>query len=105
MINKLILNVKSDKPLQEYGDSHVIVYDKHNNYYYVQTYTEFMSPQNEKIKKLEKEIDDLKKTCELFTKTIIQHEREFLLKYQKANSKLINLVKNVIKGDVNDEIK
>ena len=99
MINKLILNVKTDKPLQEYGDSHIIVYDKSNKYYYVQTYSDFMNPQNEKIKQLENKVLELEKACQLFTETILQHEREFLVKYQKANSKLINLVKITIKGD------
>ena len=100
MINKLVIDVKSDKSLQEYGDGHVIVYDKFKKYYYVQTYEEFMYPQNEKIKKLEKELKEFEEKCNEFMKMIQEHETEFLKKYQESNAKVIALVKSTIKGEL-----
>ena len=99
MINKLIIDVKSNKPLSEYGDGHIIVYDKHNGYYYAQTYEDFVQPFNNKIKMLEKEIETYEKKCDDFIKLMKEHEEEFLKKYQETNAKVIELVKSTLKGE------
>lgn len=99
MINKLILDVKSDKSLSQYGDGHIIIYDKSNGYHYVQTYEEFTRPFNNKIKKLEEEIKLYEQKCNDFIKLMEEHEKEFLKKYQETNAKVIELVKSTLKGE------
>ena len=99
MINKVTINVKSKKDLSEYGNSHVIVYDKHNGYHYVQTYEEFMQPQNQKIKQLEKELERFETKCKEFMALMEEHEQEFLKRYQETNAKVIELVKSTLKGE------
>lgn len=99
MINKLMINVKSDKPLSEYGDGHVIVYDKHKGYHYVQTYEQFMQPQNQKIKELEQELERFETKCKEFMALMEEHEQEFLTRYQETNAKVIELVKSTLKGE------
>lgn len=99
MLNKLTINVMTDKDLSQYGDGHVIVYDARKGYHYVQTYEQFMQPQIQRIKQLEKEVEKFEAKCAEFMKIMEEHEKEFLKKYQEANAKVIELVKSTLKGE------
>ena len=46
MLQKIMLEVEASKPLNSYGEGHVIVYNAQRNNYYVTTRENFLSPQN-----------------------------------------------------------
>lgn len=120
MIQELIIKIESDKPLSAYGEGHMIIYDSRKGSYYVQTRECFLLPQNEQIKQLQKEIEELKKSNSEFKKNLEEDNKktisklenkmekfstnidnkfsEFLHKYQETNSKLIEMVEEVIGG-------
>ena len=60
MLQKVMIEVESSKPLHTYGDGHIIVYDLSKRRYYVQTRNTFLKEQNDKIAELEKKFEKLK---------------------------------------------
>ena len=100
MIQKYVIEVETQKTLSEYGDGHVLLYNKDSNRYYLTTRESLLFPQNQKIKKLEKEIEDFEdkelKAFKEFTEQSLAREKKFLEEYQKTNACLINMVKKLI---------
>lgn len=111
MIQKFVVEVDTHKPLNEYGDGHVLLFNKNTNRYYVTTRESLFAVQDAKIKKLEKEIEEfekretnlfknfkeeLVKEIEKFENDALKREENFLSQYQETNSKLIDMVKKVI---------
>lgn len=107
MIQKIMIEVESEKPLTEYGDRHVILYDNVRNRYYVQTREKFLEAQNQSIEQLEKRmkdceekinnyIEDIKKEKNDFIKESEEKYNEFLKSYALANEKILNMVKSVV---------
>ena len=57
MVQKLIINVNANKPLDSYGDGHMLIYDATKKEYFVTSREAFLSPQNNKIKELEQKVN------------------------------------------------
>lgn len=64
MVQKLIINVNANKPLDSYGDGHMLIYDATKKEYFVTSREAFLSPQNNKIKELEQKVDAFIKKIE-----------------------------------------
>ncbi len=122
MIQKLMIDVESTKPLNEYGDGHVLLYNKRDNNYYVTTRESLFAVQDAKIKELqekyndfekkvssdfksfktiiekkyEQELKELQKENSEFKDSMVERETNFLYSYQETNAKLIDMVKKVI---------
>ena len=109
MIQNLMIKVESAKPLDQYGEGHVLVYNQTTRTYEVTSRENLLAPQNEKIKQLEKhcsEVEELFNTTktlnaikEEFSAFLNKTETEkqlFLTTYKETNSKLIEMVKKVI---------
>ena len=98
MIQKVVLEVESEKMLSEYGDRHVILYDEKKGRYYVQTREKFLSEQNQEIKKLRKEIERNKKEIEDYIEEADEKYKKFLQTYSETNAKVLELVKSVVEA-------
>lgn len=111
MIQKFLVEVDTPKPLNEYGDGHVLLFNAKSGRYYVTTRENLFAVQDAKIKKLEQEIQDferkesesfktfkeeLVKEIEKFENNALKREENFLSQYQETNSRLIDMVKKVI---------
>lgn len=94
MIQKIMLEVESQKPLPQYGDRHIIVYDAAKQNYYVTTRESFLKQQNDDIKnmsdRLDKEIQDM----QAFKAEMKAEFAKFLTNYKDTNSKIIEMVKS-----------
>lgn len=111
MLQKIMLEVEASKPLNSYGEGHVIVYNAQRNNYYVTTRENFLSPQNAKIATLEKTIveaeNKIRKTQEELNKTVTnllqaftdyqiktkEEQARFYETYKETNAKMLDLVK------------
>ena len=111
MIQKLVLDVESQKPIQEYGDGHVLLFNKSANRYYVTTRESLFSVQDAKIQELEQKYNDfitnqvknndafkqlIDKTVTDFTNNMTEKETQFLEKYHDTMASLIEMVKKVV---------
>lgn len=96
MIQKVVLEVESEKILSEYGDRHVILYDEKKGRYYVQTREKFLSEQNQEMKKLKKRIEDSEKKIEQYIEEADEKYKNFLQTYSETNGKVLELVKTVV---------
>lgn len=98
MIQKVVLEVESEKMLSEYGDRHVILYDEKKGRYYVQTREKFLSEQNQEIKKLRKEIERNTKEIKDYIEEAEEKYKKFLQTYSETNAKVLELVKSVVEA-------
>ena len=107
MIQKIMIQIKSPKPLDSYGDGHVLSYDKSSGCYFIETRDSFLQPQNMKIQTLEKRIESLEaslndallKTRGKFNELVQKHDEdynEFLKTYKESNAKIIEMVKSLV---------
>lgn len=125
MIQKYMITVDLDKPLAKFGDKHVLLYDKNSNTYSVATEEGFLAPQNKKISELSKNFEKLKKTTNTILQEIIRLQNEFvenvknqnnndkkemdekyqnfLATYKKTNSKMIEMIEELVIGGKKDE--
>lgn len=103
---KTLIEISSSKPIDKLGN-HVLFFDATKKTYYALTLEEFLAPQNNKIKELEKEVDKYKTTIdqnlaqikndvESFKNTMLQEKQEFLATYKDTNGKIIEMVKSFI---------
>ena len=110
MVQKIMVNVNCGKPLNSYGDGHILVYDKDSNCYFPATRESFLQPQNDKIKELEKKFSNLEtsfnentlKTREKFGDFVKKYEEDynsFLANYKESNAKIIAMVKSLIEEE------
>ncbi|WP_281512140.1 hypothetical protein [Mammaliicoccus vitulinus] len=110
MIQKFLINVNIDKPLQAYGDGHIIMYDSTKDQYYVTTKEMLLMDQNAKIKELEdqnlqmknyfnKTLTDLKKQYDDFIEEQQRNYNNFLQKYTTTNKKIIEMVDAVVEKE------
>lgn len=104
MLQKLIIEIESDMPLNKYGDNHMIVYDSTKGHYYVTTRESFLLAQDTKIRELEKKISDqlsqneeLKKSNEEFKQDLLKKFNNFIEKYKETNNEIINMIKVLVK--------
>lgn len=102
---KLLIEVKGNKPLKDYGDNHVIAYDKNTDSYYVTTAESFFAGQNVKINNIKQEIDDtnarvmtMQKELASFENVIQGRINDFLKQYQETNAKLIAMVRELVEA-------
>ena len=81
MVQKLIINVNANKPLDSYGDGHMLIYDATKKEYFVTSREAFLSPQNNKIKELEQKvnafIEKIEGDEEMFKKNIHEERGSF----------------------------
>lgn len=104
MLQKLIIEIESDMPLNKYGDNHMIVYDSTKGHYYVTTRESFLLAQDTKIRELEKKVSDqlsqneeLKKSNEEFKQDLLKKFNNFIEKYKETNNEIINMIKVLVK--------
>lgn len=98
MVQKLMIEVESEKLLPEYGDRHMIIYDNVKKRYYVTTRESFLREQDQKIKELEIEMEKQKEEIQKYIKECDEKYKNFLNVYTETNSKLIEMVKKVVVG-------
>lgn len=109
MVQKLMIEVESEKLLPEYGDRHMIIYDSSKKRYYVTTRESFLREQNEKIKKLEALVKNHELTMKKYIENCDNQNKDFETKieakfdafmkqYAETNAKLIEMVKKVVVG-------
>ena len=96
MIQKVVLEIESEKMLSEYGDRHVILYDEKKGRYYVQTREKFLSEQTQEMKKLKKRIEDSEKKIEQYIEEADEKYKNFLQTYSEINEKVLGLVSSVV---------
>lgn len=111
MIQKLVIEVESRVPLESYGLNHMLVYDGTKKVYFPMTREQILAPQNERIKQLQKELEEfegkMKEMLTNFEKSIQKEVQdfeidssakysEFLKTYKETNSKMIEMVKSVV---------
>lgn len=99
MTQKLILNVESDKPLSDYGPSHIIVYNDGDKKYHVTTREEFLREQNKKIEDLYNDFKNLKNSINQKVEENERKYNDFLSMYKKTNEKMIGLIKSATKTE------
>ena len=103
---KTLIEINSSKPIDKLGN-HVLFFDATKKCYYAMTMEEFLAPQNNKIKALEKEIEEhkiladqslaqMKSEIDEFKSTMLQEKQDFLATYKETNSKIIEIVKSFI---------
>ena len=104
MLQRLIIEIESDMPLNKYGDNHMIVYDSTKGHYYVTTRESFLLAQDTKIRELEKKVsnqfsqnEELKKSNEEFKQDILKKFNNFIEKYKETNNEIINMIKVLVK--------
>ena len=103
MIQDLIIKVNASEPLSEIGSGYVLLYDANQGCYFATTREALFAVQDNKIKLLEKQMNDFmtkqeQKTDE-FIKSIDKRFDDFLETYKNTNSKLIDMVEAVIKEE------
>ena len=100
MIQKLMINVESDKPLSKCGNNHVLLYDERKGRYYVTTKKALFEEQDQKIARMELELKDFEDKVKTEEEKLMNEleiwKKEFLSKYAETNSALIQMVKNVV---------
>lgn len=96
MIQKVVLEVESEKMLSEYGDRHVILYDEKKGRYYVQTREKFLSEQNQEMKKLKERVEESEKKMKEYIEEADEKYRNFLQTYSETNQKVLGLVRSVV---------
>lgn len=118
MIQKMMIEIESAKPVSSYGDGHILVLDGIKNRYYVTTREAFLVEQDKKINKLNENFSNLKKDMESFASRVnnqnLTFERltkedvekfkndmmnqynDFLKQYKETNEKMIELIKTVV---------
>lgn len=109
MTKEIVLKVEANKPLEQYGDGHMIVYDDTKRHYYVTTRETFLRVQNEKIDKINENFkllreefsEFLDKSNELFNEFMKNSDNKykaFLETYKNTNEKMIAMIKSVVVG-------
>lgn len=109
MVQKLMIEVESEKLLPEYGDRHMIIYDSVKKRYYVTTRESFLREQNKKIETLESLVKNHELTMKKYMKDCDKQNGDFETKfeakfdtfikqYTETNAKLIEMVKKVVVG-------
>lgn len=96
MKQKMLIEVNAEKPLNEYNETHVLLYDGIKKQYFVKSRDELLSSQNTKIKELEAKIDLLKKENDKFKNELTQKFASFLETYQETNNEIIQMVKSLM---------
>ena len=118
MIQKMMIEVESSRPISSYGDGHILVLDGIKNKYYVTTREAFLYEQNKKIEDIKKKLEKLQNDNEIFTnktntdisnfkKSLLKENEnfveqmrkeynDFLSQYKETNEKMIELIKSVI---------
>ena len=114
MPRKLLIEIQGNKPLNSYGDNHVIAYDANNKNYYVTTAESFFAGQNAKINKMIADMESMNIAITQMANKITDFEgrlltrvnsfqsetdtkfRDFLVQYQETNARLIAMVKELI---------
>lgn len=96
MKQKMLIEVNAEKPLNEYNETHVLLYDGIKKQYFVKSRDELLSSQNAKIKELEAKIDLLKKENDKFKNELTQKFASFLETYQETNNEIIQMVKSLM---------
>ena len=103
MIQNLIVKVDASKPLSEYGNGYVLLYDANQGCYFATTREALFAVQDAKIKclesKINKFIEEQEKKSKDFMDKIDEKFNDFLETYKNTNSKLIGMVEAVIKEE------
>ena len=120
MIQKLMVEVNAARPINQYGEGHILVFDSSKGTYYMETRESFLQPQNEseQIEYTNKVFClNLRRSAErnenneifgiteiyneifnIFKKDMIDKFNEFLTQYKETNAKMIALIKET-KGE------
>ena len=111
---KLLIEVQGNKPLNEYGDNHVIAYDSNKKSYYVTTAESFFASQNLKIKNMSEQVNEMQQKLTSMQQELANFEamiqnqvndfkqqvndrfNDYLRTYQETNAKVLELVKDFI---------
>lgn len=113
MMQKLLINVESPKPLQSYGDGHVLLFNETSQNYYVTTREALFAVQDAKIKKIEEKLEKfMKEETELnsnFEKKIeeitVNHKKKVkndILSFENNTSKIVsNFINEMSKKEAN----
>lgn len=92
MVQRLILEVESPKPIQEYGDGHVLLYNKASGKYYVTTRESLFAVQDAKISSLENKLkifmDDEKKKFDDFKNNVQVQNSNLKQKFEDYQEKI-----------------
>lgn len=88
MANKAIINLSPGVNVNDFKNGDVLIYDFEKKEFYTINQAVFFDKYNEQIKELKDEFAKEKAA-----------NREFTLKIQESNQKLIEMVENFIKGE------
>lgn len=117
MRQRINIDIVSKKPINEYGDGHILIYDSKQRAYLVSDRQNFLQPQNKKIEDLEnsfnafkeevkKDVEKMKQENESFVQNCKEENKKFvdetnknygmfLKEYQETNTTVINLIKSL----------
>lgn len=105
MQQKMIINVDSPAKLSNLKDGDIVIYDGTRKVFYVTTKESlFYQEQQERIKyqkEMEEHISYMKnkaEECKRECEDLKAKFNDFLLKYQKTNEKVIEMVESVVNG-------
>ena len=96
MIQKMMIEIESKKPISEYGDGHIIVYNSAKRNYYVQSREDFLKDVNQKLDKVIESFSKLEKQVDSKEKTLDKKYEDFLKTYQTTNAKMIEMIEKVV---------
>jgi hypothetical protein len=85
MIQKMMIEIESSKPISSYGDGHILVLDGTKNRYYVTTRESFLSEQDKKIKDLFESFDNLSKNNSISMMKMREDIEDFKSNMTKSN--------------------
>lgn len=92
MKTKTTIEIFSKKPLNEYKDGHILIYDFNKKAYLVTDRQNFLSPQNKKIEDLEKKFNAFKENVEKQVKTMKENNDSFVQNCKEENTKFTEKV-------------
>lgn len=95
MVQKMVINVESSKPLSAYGGNCVLVYDNTKNQFYATTRESFLAPQNARIVELNQNFKDLQKEFNDYKKSMTDNYNTFIKNNQEFNKQVIAMVKEI----------
>ena len=95
MIQKMMIEIESKRPISEYGDGHVIVYNEASKNYYVQSREEFLKQLNLKMDKMFENFTKLEEKVNDKERTMDKKFEDFLKTYQETNAKMIQMIKQL----------
>lgn len=95
---KMIINLRPDVKQENFKNGDMLIYDSTKKEFYTVTQETFFDKYESKLNSLKKIYDKKIEEISKEKDEILEINKEFILKIQESNRKLIEMVENFIKG-------